>query len=237
MRLPDRKLPWPISYSAVVEIAHSEACHLTAYLCPAGVWTIGWGHTGDVKEGDTCTQSEADKMFCDDLHDFTFAVQTNLVRPANPNQLGAMVSLAYNIGQAGFARSTVLRQHNLGNYQAAARAFGLWNKAGGRVLRGLTTRRAREAALYLTPEFISDAEDMPQRIDPESTLNQSPIAQSGVISVASGVAAAAASAIEPITTIADNLRIDPLLIIGLIAIVVGVVVFIQRKKQRDEGWA
>lgn len=237
MRLPDRKLPWPISYEAVCEVALSEGCRLAAYRCPANVWTIGWGHTDGVKEGDIITQAEADQMLCDDLQDFTFAVQTLLELRANPNQLGAMVSLAYNIGQAGFSRSTVLRQHNRGNYQAAARAFGLWNKAGGRVLSGLTSRRAREAALYLTPEFRSDTEEMPQRVDPESNLRQSPIAQSGVLSIASGMTAAAASAIEPVTTIADNLRIDPLLIVGVIAIVVGVVVFIQRKKQRDGGWA
>jgi GH24 family phage-related lysozyme (muramidase) len=59
-----------------------------------------------------------------------------------------MVSLTYNIGAAGFARSTVLRRHKMGDYDGAAKAFLWWNKAGGRVLRGLTRRREAEAALY-----------------------------------------------------------------------------------------
>jgi lysozyme len=68
--------------------------------------------------------------------------------PTTDNQFSAMVSLAYNIGVGAFARSTVARKHNEGDHQAAAEAFALWNKAGGRVLAGLVRRRKEEADLY-----------------------------------------------------------------------------------------
>ena len=69
-------------------------------------------------------------------------------KPASQEQFDAMVCLTYNIGPAAFARSTVLRKHNAGDFPAAAKAFLMWNKAGGKVLRGLTRRREAEAALY-----------------------------------------------------------------------------------------
>lgn len=157
MRYPDEKLDWPISYTAVKLIAETEGCKLKAYRCPAGVPTIGWGRTKNVKLSDTCTQVEADRWFAEDLTEFTTGVKGLLTREANSNELGALVSLAYNIGLAGFKTSTVLRKHNEGDAQGAAMAFPLWNQAtvaGVRtILPGLVTRRAREAALYLTPNI------------------------------------------------------------------------------------
>jgi GH24 family phage-related lysozyme (muramidase) len=242
MRMPSRQLNWPIPYEAVCEIARSEGLKLEAYLCPAGVPTIFWGRTvhgngQPVRLGDFGTNEQADLALLEDLTKFASGVQKRLTMPATTNQLGAMTSFAYNVGLGGFGKSTVLRQHNAGNFQAAARAFALWNKAGGKVLNGLTKRRAREAALYLTPEASEQPEYMPQRVDPESEIQQSPIAQSGAISLATGLVATAAALIDPVADVASKLAIDPLTIIGVIAIIVGVAVMVQRKKQRSEGWA
>ncbi len=193
MTQPNSELDWPIAYEAVLEIARSEGCRLKAYRCPAGKPTIGWGHTRGVKMGDTCTQEQADAWFVEDLTEFTDGVQRALKRDASENELGALVSLAYNIGLAGFARSTVLKRHNEGDRQSAARAFALWNKAriNGvlQVVDGLTSRRAREAALYLS----DDTQPMPQVVEPESSLKNSPIATAGVTSILAGLSAGMAA--------------------------------------------
>lgn len=138
---------------AIALLHHFEACRLTAYLCPARVWTIGWGNTfyangQAVRAGDRITQATADELFKNILRQFEDGV--NAAAPdATPAQFGAMVALAYNIGLAAFRRSSVLRHHLAGNHQAAADAFRLWNKAGGKVMAGLTRRRAAERLLYL----------------------------------------------------------------------------------------
>jgi GH24 family phage-related lysozyme (muramidase) len=224
MSLPNKHLDWPIPYEAVCLVADTEGLRLEAYLCPAGVLTIGRGRTRGVKQFDTCTVAMADQWLCEDLTEFRDGVLKHVTRTPTPNQLGAMTSFAYNIGLGGFARSTVLRMHNAGDHQAAARAFALWNKAKGKVLNGLTARRAREAALYLT-----DDEVMVQEVDPESQLTQSPIAQAGAVSVTSGALAVAATFGDSPTT--------ALITVGIVSAISGLVAILQRKKQRDGGWA
>ena len=236
MILPDKKMGWPIPYEAVCEVAKHEGCRLKAYRDIVGVWTCGWGETRGVTPSTVWTQQEADERFCESLTEFSDGVRKLCTNPPSDNELGAMVSLAYNIGLGGFARSTVLKKHNAGDYQSAARAFALWNKAGGQVVRGLTLRRAKESALYLTPDE-GEFEVMPQRVDAESSLSQSPIAQSGAISIAGGVIAAASAALDPVKDIAATLNVEPLLVFGALLIIVGLVVMMQRNKQRDEGWA
>jgi lysozyme len=128
-----------------------EGCKLNAYLDVAGVWTIGYGHTRTAREGMTITKKAADALLARDLAEFERGVYAACSEEPNANQFAAMVSLAFNIGLAGFQRSTVLRRHNAGDFTNAAKAFSMWNKAGGQVRAGLTRRRAAEAALYLTP--------------------------------------------------------------------------------------
>ena len=237
MILPDKKLDWPIAYEAVCEIARSEGCRLKAYRCPAGVPTLARGRTRGVKMGDTCTQEQADAWFVEDLTEFTDGVQRALKRDASENELGALVSLAYNIGLAGFARSTVLKKHNEGDRQSAARAFGLWNKAriNGvlQVVDGLTSRRAREAALYLS----DDTQPMPQVVEPESSLKNSPIATAGVTSILAGLSAGMAAWTEQGQQISATLGVDPLVGFAIVVVWTGVTSLYQRIKQRREGWA
>lgn len=127
-----------------------EGCRLTAYQDAVGIWTIGYGSTGpNVREGLVWTQAQAD----DDLrrrlvYEFAPGVIKALHRPYTPQQLAAMVCLAYNIGIKAFASSTLVRLFNLGDNVAAESQFARWNKAGGKVLNGLASRRAAEAALF-----------------------------------------------------------------------------------------
>lgn len=129
-------------------IKRFEGCKLTAYKCPAGIWTIGYGSTGPhVKPGMEITEAQAEQLLRDDLARFEQAVSAAAPN-ATQNQFDAMVSLAFNIGIAGFQKSSVLRLHNLGKFQGAADSFALWNKGGGKVLPGLVRRRADESHLY-----------------------------------------------------------------------------------------
>lgn len=190
---PDPSLPWPIPRAAVMLIAEHEqgpggGCALQAYRCPAGVPTIGWGETDGVRMGDVCTQAQADGWLLDDLTERARSVRALCSAEPTPNELGAFTSLAYNIGLGAFAKSTALRQHNAGNREAAARAIGLFDKARVNgvltTLRGLTARRARETALYLTAEA---AEPLPQAVEAESKLAASPINRSAAVVGAAGV--------------------------------------------------
>lgn len=136
-------------------IKKNEGLRLSAYQDTTGVWTIGYGDTGpDVVPGLHITKADAEKRFADRLNqEFVPGVLRAIGNaPTTDNQLAAMVSLAYNIGVGGFSKSTVAKMHKKGDTASAARAFSMWNKAGGQVLEPLTRRRAEEADLYLTPD-------------------------------------------------------------------------------------
>lgn len=137
---------------AVPIIKEFEGCKLKAYLCPAGVWTIGYGHTDGVKEGDEITQQEADRLLADDVHSFSAGVQRLVTSDINRNQLGALTSFAFNVGLGNLRHSTLLRLVNKGDFVGAANQFPRWNKAGGKVLTGLTRRREAERKLFLKEE-------------------------------------------------------------------------------------
>lgn len=131
-------------------IKSRESCRLKAYQCPAGIWTIGYGHTGPaVHDGWEITQEDADALLRSDLLVFDAAVQ-HKCPDSTPPQHSAMVDLCYNIGIDAFCNSSVARLHNAEKYAEAAQAFALWNKAGGKILAGLVSRRAAEAAMYLS---------------------------------------------------------------------------------------
>ena len=148
----------PVNQATIDLIKRNEGCVLHAYPDPAtggAPWTIGYGHTGsDVHPGLVITQAKAEALLRADLAKFEDGVDDLIAESADTtdNQFGAMVSLAYNIGLGNFKSSHVLLYHNQGHTFWAANAFALWNKAAGRVLAGLTRRRAEERQLYLTPD-------------------------------------------------------------------------------------
>jgi lysozyme len=129
-------------------IMDAEGVRLKAYKCPAGVWTIGYGHTGDVKDGDSITMHWAETILEYDLQRFEEGVG-KLAPGASANEFSAMVSLAFNIGLSAFEKSTVLKEFRAGRKLNAANAFEAWVRGGGRVLPGLVRRRAAEKKLFL----------------------------------------------------------------------------------------
>ena len=135
-------------------IKRFEGCRLKAYKCPAAVWTIGFGNTfyenGEkVKEGDVITQQRADELAKFIIDQFAVVIAPFIKQPLTENQFSACVSLAYNIGTGGFKRSSVFKKLNVNPLDATiADSFRLWNKGGGKVLRGLVNRREAEIQLY-----------------------------------------------------------------------------------------
>jgi lysozyme len=140
-----------VSKAGIDLIKQFEGCKLTAYPDPGtggAPWTIGWGATGpDIRRGLTWTQEQADARLEADVQRFARGVD-DLVEEATQSQFDALVSFAYNVGRGALASSTLLKKHRAGDYAGAAAEFARWNKAGGRVLPGLTRRRAAEAAIY-----------------------------------------------------------------------------------------
>lgn len=135
-------------------IKEFEGCRLTAYKCPAGVWTIGYGHTGTVDgkligKGMTITAAKATELLKKDLAEFEAAVNGCVTAPITQNMFDALVSFSFNVGAGALRRSTLLRKLNAKDYEGAAAEFPLWNKSGGKVLNGLVRRRERERQLFL----------------------------------------------------------------------------------------
>lgn len=135
-----------------------------AYLCPAGVATIGYGCTVGVKLGMVWTEQQAEDALAKEVSRFEDAVNRLVTVPINQNEFDALVSFAYNCGEGALAKSSILRRLNKGDRKGAAQAFHLWNKGGGRVLAGLVSRRAREAALFLKPVDKPEEPFMPQTV-------------------------------------------------------------------------
>ena len=129
-------------------IAAHEGLKLKAYLCPAGVPTIGYGHTKGVRMGDTITPDQADKFLREDLADAEKAVNAQGLK-INQNQYDALVSFTFNVGVGNFGKSTLLKKVKANTDDPAIRnEFARWNKGGGKVLPGLTRRRKDDADLY-----------------------------------------------------------------------------------------
>lgn len=137
--------------AALALIERDEGLVLHAYRDIAGIWTEGFGHTGpDVHPGNVLTRAGAEAILARDVSHFAALIEAQIGdAPTTDNQFGAMVSLAFNIGDGAFGRSTVLRKHKARLYQSAADAFLLWDEVHGRVLAGLKRRRGEERALYL----------------------------------------------------------------------------------------
>ena len=151
-------------------IEGSEGCDLTAYPCPSGIPTIGYGHTSGVRLGMTCTPAQALAWLSEDVRYAEGLVHSHVTSPLDQNQFDALVSILFNVGPgakgvkdgiiflATGQSSTLLRKLNAGDYAGAAEEFPKWcHGAGGTLLTGLVTRRARERALFLGAQDYMDA--------------------------------------------------------------------------------
>ncbi len=132
-----------------------EGYRSEAYLCPAGKWTIGYGHTNGVEPGDTCTRDEADEFLKQDLRTAENAVNAQNL-DLNQYQFDALVSFVYNVGAGNFQDSTLLKllKHDTIARDGLETEWKKWKNSGGRELKGLVRRRAAEWSLYKNGFFL-----------------------------------------------------------------------------------
>ncbi|MDU4065939.1 lysozyme [Enterobacter kobei] len=144
-----------ISDKGIALIKQFEGCKLTAYQDSVGVWTIGYGWTKPVdgkpiRAGMTIKQETAERLLKTGLVSYENDVSRLVKVDLTQGQFDALVSFTYNLGARSLSTSTLLRKLNAGDYAGAADEFLRWNKAGGKVLNGLTRRREAERALFLS---------------------------------------------------------------------------------------
>ena len=142
------------SQSGISLIKGFEGKRLNAYDDGVGVWTIGFGtikypNGVRVKKGDTCTEAQAESYLKNDLVKFENAINRLVKVPLNQNQFDALSSFTYNLGETNLSSSTLLKKLNAKDYAGTADQFLRWNKAGGKVMNGLTRRREAERNLFL----------------------------------------------------------------------------------------
>ena len=212
-----------------------------AYLCPAGVWTIGYGTTSradvglSVSKGMRITEAEAEYYLQKGLEKFAEQIRPHIIAPINANEFGAFVSLAYNIGPRAFIGSSALRHFNAGDLEKAAASIKLWNKAtidGKRqVLRGLVNRREEEVALFSTPippKLFEPAEVESKK--ERSSVAQSTTMQAAAVQVASG----AGTALGAIGLLDGTAQIVAMLI-GAVVVLAALWIMRERLRRWAEG--
>ena len=137
-------------------IKKHEGLRLKAYICPAGVPTIGYGSTRyadgrRIQMGDVITEKEAEQMLINDVRKFEAEIIASVTIPLNDNQLSALVSFVYNVGAFAFRKSTLRKKVNANRDDLTIKdEFMKWVRGGGKILPGLVKRRAEEAKLYFT---------------------------------------------------------------------------------------
>lgn len=156
---PSERVAMPVSDAVFTKVAvpfigRWEGLRLQAYRDLVGVWTVCYGETKGVQPGDTYTRAECDAMLARESIAYRDGVHAAMTEAARSTLLPvgrdvAFASLAYNVGVGAAGRSTAVRRLNAGDVSGACSAIGWWNKAGGRVVRGLVNRRSEEIELCL----------------------------------------------------------------------------------------
>lgn len=208
------------SQAAVNLIKHFEGLHkvlpdgmVEAYLCPAGVWTIGYGHTKGVFKGQKITKEECEDLLKDDLIEFADYVKAAVKVPLTQAQFDALVSFTYNLGSGNLKISSLLRKLNAFNYDGAAAEFANWNKAtvNGKLtaLPGLTRRRTAEAALFAMDAPVGqDDVILPQTVSeqPVKPLTHSKTMAGAGIAGVGVTLTEVANQIQPVTEVSPWLK-------------------------------
>jgi lysozyme len=137
-----------INQDGIDLIKEFEGLHVTPYLCPAKIWTIGYGHTRTVRAGMEITEAQADQLLDEDLRLFERSVSRLVTVPLSDNQFSALVCFAFNVGTGNFEFSTLLKLLNRGWYEQVPAQLMRWDHANGEIMGGLARRRAAEGRLW-----------------------------------------------------------------------------------------
>ncbi|MFS1538550.1 MAG: lysozyme [Candidatus Phlomobacter fragariae] len=138
------------SDEGISRIKQFEGCRLRAYRCPAGRWTIGYGHTQGVTAEMIISQSQAERFLKDEIRQTEEIINQLVAVTLTQAQFNALVSLLFNIGEEEFTTSTLLNKLNTGDYAGAADEFNRWVYADGEKLTGLVRWRAAERERFLS---------------------------------------------------------------------------------------
>jgi lysozyme len=142
-----------ISQEGIALIKKFEGCELEAYKCAAGVWTIGYGSTKGVEEGNTISQEDADNLLLEEMHEYEGYVNDMVTVDLKQNEFDALVSWVFNLGPSNLSSSTLLSRLNNKVWDDVPNQIKRWNKAGGQVKQGLVRRREAEALLFEGKEW------------------------------------------------------------------------------------
>ena len=209
---------------------------IMAYKCPAGKWTIGYGHIKGVKSGARISREEAEVLLMEDLEEHCAHVRRLVKVPVSQAQFDALSSFVFNLGSTAFGKSTLLRKLNAGDYDGAADEFTKWNKAREngvlKVFPGLTRRRAAEAALFT---MDAEIETIPQPQKPQAEaikpLTKSKTMMGAGVAGTGTVLAEVATQLEPVIGYSEVLKV-----LFLIVTVAGIaLVAYARWKDHKEG--
>ena len=137
-----------ISEEGLALIKKFEGCELTAYQDSVDVWTIGYGHTKGVEDGQEITQEEAEEMLASELDEYEGYINDLVECDLEQCQFDALVAWVYNLGPTNLRSSTMLKRLNSNDLEDVPSQIKRWNKAGGKVLKGLVRRREAEALLF-----------------------------------------------------------------------------------------
>ena len=143
-----------ISKEGLALIKKFEGCELKAYQDSVDVWTIGFGHTKDVKEGDEINQEHAEFMLDEEMPEYEGYINNMVKVPLEQCQFDALCAWVYNLGPTNLKESTLLKLLNAGDYHLIPSQIKRWNKAGGKTLNGLIRRREAESLLFEKKEWI-----------------------------------------------------------------------------------
>jgi|TARA_B110000908_G_scaffold153592_1_gene190260 GH24 family phage-related lysozyme (muramidase) len=214
--------PETISDDGIELIKRFEGLHkvqpdglISSYRCAAGVWTIGWGSTKGIRSGMKITVEEAEEKLRDDLKTAESAVKQHVSVPLSQGQYDALVSFIFNLGSGNFRSSSLLKRLNRGLYDDVPEQLLRWNKArvGGKltVLRGLTRRRAAEAAIFSRDAKLPADDGGPVSVQKISQADIKPLRQSKTMAGA-GIAGAATALgeitpqIEALVPYSENMK-------------------------------
>ena len=230
-------------------IKEFEGIRLTAYKCPADVWTIGIGHTSaagapEVKPGMTITVQEAYEILNNDLNQYEDAINKFVKVPLTQNQFDALVSFVYNVGVGAFQKSTLLKKLNAGQYNAVPGELMKWTKAGGKELPGLVRRRRAEAALWRgvdeTSSIGDDARVEPDLPKPSKTMAQSKEGNAALITAGLGGITAAKDVADTVKQAGDSVNsllsmlMSPIFLLPVLIVVAGLAIWYWRRQRLQE---
>ena len=223
-----------------------EGCKLKAYRCPAGICTIGYGHTSaagapEVVDGMTITQTRADEILKRDLVKYESAVLGLLKVELTQNQFDVLVDFAYNAGVGSLKTSTLLKKVNAGDLDAVPAELMKWTKGGGKVLPGLVRRRQAAGAWWSADQHVeeqeqrTDPDPVPVRTMADSKQGNAALLTAGLGSV--GVAKEVAAQAKDASDVADQfmgLLSNTNFVIMVAIIGAGAAIWYWRKKNMDE---